>query len=200
MYLPKLREIKEALGSFFTAPYTTKFPFESYEPAEEFRGFPRYHEEDCVGCGTCAQVCPTRAITVTDDAETRTRTLTVDYASCIHCGQCNEHCITEKGITPTSEYAFPVADTKAPEMFESVEKELVLCENCGTPFACSDHLQWIRERLGAKAYAHPNLLLTIQAEYGAIPDEAPKSRLRREDYMKQLCPNCRRTVVMVDEF
>jgi len=200
MYLPKLREIKEALGSFFSAPYTTKFPFEPHEPVDEFRGFPRYHEEHCVGCGTCAQVCPTRAITVGDNPTTRTRTLTVDFASCIHCGQCNEHCITGEGITPTSEYAFPVADTEAPEMFERVQKTLVCCENCGEPFACRDHLLWIRDRLGAKAYAHPNLLLTIQSEFDTVPEESPKSHLRREDYTKWLCPHCRRTVVIADEF
>lgn len=200
MYLPKLREIREALGSFFSAPYTTKFPGEPYTPDEEFRGFPRYNEEHCVGCGTCAQVCPTNAITVKDSRSTRSRTLTVDYASCIHCGQCNEHCITGKGITPTSEYAFPAATVTAPEMFESVDKQLVLCENCGDPIACRDHLRWVRERLGAKAYAHPGLLLEFQSRTMGVTTARPKEQIRREDYMKQLCPNCRRAVVMTDEF
>ncbi|MEJ2543207.1 MAG: hypothetical protein P8Y99_03990 [Calditrichaceae bacterium] len=35
--MPKIREIKEALTSFFTAPYTTKFPATPYKPSDEFK-------------------------------------------------------------------------------------------------------------------------------------------------------------------
>lgn len=200
MILPKLREIKEALTSFFTAPYTTKFPFEGHTPAPEFRGLPKYFAEYCVGCGTCAQVCPTRAIAVTDDVEKATRTLTVDYASCIHCGQCQEHCITEKGIQLSQQYSLSVMDLKAPEMFESVEKELAICEACGEIIAPRDQLRWIKRRLGAKAYAHPNLLLETQRQFFDVVPSKAKARLRREDQIKELCPKCRHQVVVQDEF
>ncbi len=200
MYLPKLRELKEALTSFFTAPYTTKFPGEAYQPEKEFRGFPEFDEPYCVGCGACAQVCPTEAITISDDLEKGIRTLTVDYASCIHCGQCNEHCITEHGINPGSTYALPVSELKAPEMFESVEKELLVCECCGSAIGCRDHLQWIRERLGARAYAHPNLMLNTQEAFFGLDPSAPKEVLRREDQFKFVCPPCRQRIVVKDEF
>lgn len=200
MYLPKIREIKEALGSFFSPPYTTKFPAVPYTPHEEFRGFPEYSPDDCVGCGTCAQVCPTRAIEVSDDPVSRTRTLRVDYGSCIHCGQCQEHCITGEGIAPSRQYAFPVTDKMAPEIFETVQKDLVICEQCGKVIASRDHLIWIKARLGAKAYANPNLLLAFQAEFSELAPSRPKERLRREDYMKELCPSCRRIMVTADEF
>ena len=67
MFLPKLREIKEALTSFFSAPYTTKFPAKPDTESESYRGMPRYNEEVCVGCGTCVQVCPSKAIELIDD-------------------------------------------------------------------------------------------------------------------------------------
>jgi len=200
MYLPKIREIKEALVSFFTAPYTSRFPREEYVPAPEYRGFPEYDPEYCVGCGTCAQVCPTGAILLEDDLENRTRTLTVEYSSCIHCGQCHEKCITGKGINPTSLYALGVSDLSSPELSTSVEKDLDVCESCGSAIACRDHLRWIRLRLGAKAYANPLLMLALQDEIADVPSSSVKTRIRREDYMKLTCAKCRQKIVTADEF
>ena len=88
MYLPKLREIKEALTSFFTAPYTTKFPKEPFKISKHYRGFPRFDETECIGCGACVQVCPATAIELLDDKENLKRILRVNYTSCIQCGQC----------------------------------------------------------------------------------------------------------------
>uniref|UniRef100_A0A832G7M2 4Fe-4S dicluster domain-containing protein n=1 Tax=Ignavibacterium album TaxID=591197 RepID=A0A832G7M2_9BACT len=200
MYLPKIREIKEALTSFFSKPYTTKFPAEGYKPEEEFRGFPRYHNEDCVGCGTCAQVCPAGAITVTDEIGNKLRRLQINYLSCIHCGQCEEHCITEKGVLLSKEYSFSVMDKNDASILETVEKEILVCEVCGSMIAPLDQLKWIRERLGAKAYAHPNFLLNIQREFFDLEPSYAKLRIRREDQIKEVCPKCRHKIVVEDEF
>jgi formate hydrogenlyase subunit 6/NADH:ubiquinone oxidoreductase subunit I len=200
MYLPKLREIREALVSFFSAPYTTKFPAQPFNPSDQYRGFPRYQEQICVGCGTCVQVCPSDAITLHDDKIEKVRRLTVDYKSCINCGQCHEKCITINGITPTNEYSFSYMDPDSEELFESVEKKLVICECCGEVIATQDHLLWLKDRLGAKAYAHPTLMLTMQDTFYELEPSQPKNRLRREDYMKMVCAKCRQKVVVQDEF
>lgn len=200
MYLPKIREVKEALTSFFSKPYTTMFPAEKFIPSEHYRGFPRYYAEDCVGCGTCEQVCPATAITITDDIGLRKRTLMINYASCMNCGQCQEKCITGKGVILSNEYSFSYMDKNDKSILEHIEKELVLCEICGEIIAPRDHLNWVKNRLGAKAYAHPNFLLETQREFFEVEPSEPKSRIRREDQIKEVCPKCRQKVVVEDEF
>ena len=200
MYLPKIREIKEALTSFFTPAYTTKFPAEPYTAPEQYRGRPKYNKEYCIGCGTCAQVCPTQAISVVDDTKKMIRTLTVDYCLCMNCGQCEEKCITRKGVSLTSDYSLAIMDKKDPNAFESIECELAICESCGEVIACEPHLLWIKERLGAKAYAHPNFLLQTQKQFFQLEPSNVKDRIRREDQIKQVCPKCRNKIVVADEF
>ena len=200
MPLPKLREIKEALTSFFSAPYTTKYPAGPAASFPSYRGFPKYDKDNCVGCGTCAQVCPSLAIEAADDLAAKVRRLRVDYGSCIQCGQCQEKCITGKGIVNTNAYSLSLADVSAPEAFERVEKELVVCECCGALIGCRDHLLWIKERLGAKAYGHPTLLLATQRTLTDVEPSEPRSRLRREDQIKDACAKCRQAIVTLDEF
>ncbi len=201
MIIPKIREIKEALISFFTKPYTTKFPATSFVPEEGYRGFPEYDVEMCIGCGACEQVCTASAIEITDNIIQKKRTLSVNYFSCVNCGQCEENCTTEKGImNKNTLYSFSSPDKGASEHFNTIEKDLVICEACGEIIGCRDHLKYIKRKLGPKAFAHPNLLLNTQSEITELPSYSTKSILRREDYIKELCPKCRHKVVVKDEF
>lgn len=166
MKYPKLRELKEAVTALVRGPYTLKFPKEPSPAAKRYRGKPEYHEGDCVGCGACFEVCPSRAIEMDDTGymsagsanKVPRRKLTVRYDHCIFCGQCQASCITEKGIMLSNEYNLATFDRT--QARDEVEKELILCSDCKTPIGCKDHLIWLYRKLGPLAFSNPVLFLS----------------------------------------
>ena len=74
-----------------------------------FIGMPRYNPANCTDdCQACADVCPTRAITMrptTEKADGKDGRLDIDYGRCVVCQLCTEACPTE-AMTPSSDWAF----------------------------------------------------------------------------------------------
>jgi formate hydrogenlyase subunit 6/NADH:ubiquinone oxidoreductase subunit I len=70
-------------------------------------GMPRYRPELCrEGCAECAEICPTRAITLRAQGEPG-GTLDIDYGRCVVCQLCTEACPTE-AMVPSADWAFGV--------------------------------------------------------------------------------------------
>jgi Ni,Fe-hydrogenase III small subunit/ferredoxin len=70
-------------------------------------GMPRYHPDLCgEGCQACADVCPTRAITMRPGDRGSDR-LEVDYGRCVVCQLCTEAC-PNGAMSPSSDWAFGV--------------------------------------------------------------------------------------------
>jgi formate hydrogenlyase subunit 6/NADH:ubiquinone oxidoreductase subunit I len=197
MRYPKLREIKGALKSLFTKPYTTKFPFKPHTPFSFFRGKPYYDEEKCIGCTACVNVCPAKALSFKDllkDNESK-RVLRINWDICIECGQCQLSCPTEEGIKLSVEFDISTTEDRN-QLYQDIEKELVLCEHCNNPIACKDHLLWAIKKLGPLCTSNTTLI-TFQQKILIISDDIPKNKeiFLRCDRFRILCPRCRREVV-----
>ncbi len=205
MRYPKLRELKEAIKSLFSRPYTIKFPKFPSEPMPRFRGQPKYYKDDCVGCGACAQVCPSSTIYMTDDVKTHTRKFVLRLDSCIFCGSCQENCITEKGIMLSTDYDLATYERETSTV--SVEKELVICEHCDCIIGAKDHINFLARKLGVLSYGNPTLIFANQdnlkvadAEGARRHKSAVEPTDLRPGMFKILCPKCRRESMLKDEY
>ena len=199
MKYPKLRELKEAVISLVTPAYTSKFPAAPHIPFEKFRGKPVVDNENCVGCETCANVCPPFAITFVDDKDRNIRIIKRDYGKCIFCGQCQDHCITGKGVT-LSDKIYDLAVFERDKNIEFQEKELLICDSCGAVITTKEHLHFMHRKLGPKAFA-TILNLNLLNQKLKLADEQDvqteiKDGLKRKDMFSIICPNCLRQVLV----
>ncbi len=198
MRIPKIREIKEAIKAFFEEAYTTEFPLKPHIPPSTFRGKPEFQEEKCVGCGACVNVCPTGALSFKDVKKGGRyyRILKINWDICIECGQCQLYCLTGEGIKLTNEFDFSSVGERA-SLYQTIEKELVTCEICGTPFACKDHLKWTVEKLGRLYVSNTTLITFIQRllKIAIFIPRKKKEGVFRWDRFRILCPRCRRKAV-----
>lgn len=199
MKYPKLRELKEAVVSLVTPAYTSKFPAEPHIPFEKFRGKPVVDDENCVGCETCANVCPPGAITFSDDKIKGIRTIKRDYGKCIFCGQCQDHCITKKGVK-LSDRIFDMAVFDREKVIEYQEKELLVCENCKAVITTKEHLWYMHRKLGPRAFASILNLNMLNARLNLAEEEDVRigitDQLKRKDMFNIICPNCLRQVLV----
>ena len=195
MRLPKIRELAEAIKALTHRAYTSKFPFEPHEPYPNFRGQPEYNEQKCLGCLACEEICPAEAIGHEDllDGEVPVRKMIHYTDSCIFCGCCEAACIADnEGITLTREWNLAFFDRS--QAFETITKDLQLCEVCGAVIACKDHLLWVAERVGELSYSSPTLYQSQLKALGILDGNIAASMkdFGRSDRVKILCSRCRR--------
>lgn len=199
---PKLRELGEAVRALLRGPVTTRFPREPHTPQPGFRGKPVPDAAACIACGACAQVCPARAIEVTDrhDCRPAVRDVTWHYDICIFCGQCERLCTTKTGVVLSPEYDLATFDRST--LVSTITAELVTCERCGTTIAPLPQLDWLVKRLGPLASGNFNLLYTAQHGLNLAEETAAAAgdgTLSRADLFKVLCPKCRHVAVVFNQ-
>jgi formate hydrogenlyase subunit 6/NADH:ubiquinone oxidoreductase subunit I len=201
MNYPKIREIKEAIVSLFTPAYTSRFPKESHTPFENFRGKPVVDDANCVGCETCANVCPPGAIRFIDDKNRKMRVITRDMGLCIFCGQCELHCITGKGVA-LSDRIFDLSSFDRASLVEYQEKELLLCKSCHAVITTQEHIKHLHNVLGPKAFSsilNLNMLNErLQLSRSEDTEVEVLDHLKRKDMFNVICPNCLRQTLVKD--
>jgi len=142
---------------------------------EAFRGKLEVDEEACIGCGACAEVCPSAAIDVEQKADKVE--LTYWHSKCIRCGSCRDICPPE-AITMSDDYRLATDDRRT--LFLKIEKGLQICPECGEEF-----------------------VPTQVSSFGL--EEALNKITKYEEYRKRLvetasyCLDCRRTLKRIKE-
>src|SRR5260370_40173360 len=86
---------------------TTNYPDEPAQLSEPFRGRPSFNFEKWKDARPAAEVCPTGAISVCDEGDSRR--VTVDYGLCIFCGLWAESS-ADPGVRITQEFGLAKAD------------------------------------------------------------------------------------------
>lgn len=201
MRYPKLRELKEAIRALIKGPYTSKFPYQPHKPYERLRGRPKYYKDDCMGCTACVNVCPSDALSFKDEIVNgkAKRTLKHTLDLCIFCGQCQANCPTEKGIMLSQEFDLATTE-KREELFQEIEKELVVCNGCGEIIAPYDQILWVAKKIGPLNFSNPLTMLFYLRNLGLALREVSPSKeeleFLRSDRIKILCPRCRREAVL----
>ena len=196
MRYPKLRELKEAVTAVISPRFTTKFPAEPCIVPEKYRGKPEFDLDACIGCGACVNVCPSSiCLQMADDleADPPVRRITLNYYTCIFCGNCSDNCTTENGINLSNKWDLAGMDRST--MTETHEYELQLCEKCGELIGTKKQLVWLYEKLGPLAYTNPSLLIAKSGELTKKPSQdtarSKDDKPQTSDFMRILCPKCK---------
>ena len=120
-------KLKEALICLKAGRVTLRYPFAPRVPEDGFRGRVEVDAEKCVGCGACADVCPSRLIEVSDVNQEK-RVLDFFLERCTYCARCAEVC-PEEAITVTKD--FETATNDREDLHMHVEVFMSTCRRCG---------------------------------------------------------------------
>ncbi|MFP3263728.1 MAG: NADH-quinone oxidoreductase subunit NuoI [Nitrososphaeria archaeon] len=80
--------------------FTLMYPHEYIKLDTGYRGFIVLIYDKCIGCGSCARICPTRAMRMIflpqkEGERARKKYPVINYNRCIFCGYCVDICPTE---------------------------------------------------------------------------------------------------------
>jgi len=160
-------KVKEAAICFSNLRVTLPYPFGEGAPVGEwFRGKLDIDETKCIGCGGCANVCPSRLIRFYDDGDVTRMEFILDR--CTYCGRCAEVC-PEEAITMTT--LFETSTNERSDLYIEQELYMGTCARCGRCFETENAIDKIptkRMREG-RNYVGPSM------PHGAPkPEEADK--------------------------
>jgi formate hydrogenlyase subunit 6/NADH:ubiquinone oxidoreductase subunit I len=108
---PLAHLLPELVRTLFSRRVTVRFPFESLELPDYFRGRVVIEPELCGGCGLCVRDCPAFALEL--EHEDRERFRLIHYHDrCAYCGQCADSC-RQGAIVLVNEFVQPMSQRDA---------------------------------------------------------------------------------------
>jgi Ni,Fe-hydrogenase III small subunit/formate hydrogenlyase subunit 6/NADH:ubiquinone oxidoreductase subunit I len=93
-----------------TGTVTANYPAKPINISDRFRGRPSFDFDKWKDARPAAEVCPTRAISVSDKSDSRK--VTVDYGLCVFCGLCAE-ASSEQAVRITQEFELATSDRRS---------------------------------------------------------------------------------------
>jgi formate hydrogenlyase subunit 6 len=96
----------------------------------------------CMSCGACANACPSRLITLTDQGDIRT--LRFELARCTYCGNCSDAC-PQEAIEMSLQ--FETSTAKPDDLVINAEFFLLTCHECGSVIGTQRQVEVVREKL-----------------------------------------------------
>ncbi|UIL50754.1 MULTISPECIES: formate hydrogenlyase complex iron-sulfur subunit [Pantoea] len=165
-----LKLIKKVLK---TGTVTVAYPFKPLDLAANFRGKPQYNAQQCVGCGACANACPSNALTMTTADDGASLRWQLFLGRCIFCARCEEVCPTA-AIRLSSE--FELAVWRKEDLFESADFPICRCRGCGKPYAVQKEIDFALSLLQESAALSDQQLADRRQQYETCPE--CKQRLR----------------------
>ncbi len=158
-------KLKDVVAPFYVWQRAFEKPLTTIKPLEERPGAPRYRgfhinvQEQCVGCGTCQEICQNHAIDMVEvegreakdgDSGLRPR---FDYGRCCWCALCVDICPTSS-LRMSNEYAWL---SENPDDYRFV--------------AGADDMSWNEHELGYRRSQEYSLTKRDRVDMGMLPPE-----------------------------
>lgn len=153
MFRHFISELKETLLCLGAGQVTLDYPFAPHPPEPGFRGLPRLDMETCIGCGACADACPSHLITLYDENDYRT--LDFNLARCTYCASCRDAC-PQQAILMSDQ--FETATPDLADLHITISLQLVHCRHCGAVVGTQRAIQKIRAELPEQLGMQPEEL------------------------------------------
>lgn len=142
MFKHTISELKEALVCLQAGQVTLPYPFQPHPVEETFRGRPVLDAHNCMGCGACANACPSRLISLTD--ADGIRSLHFELARCTYCGNCADACPQEALALSRQ---FEISTANPDDLAIHADFFLLTCRECNAIVGTRREVDVVREKL-----------------------------------------------------